>query len=301
MRSSAVFALLVSSAPAIARGDGLFQGPHARLLCMPSVLDDKLDLAPYVVPRCASRETVSDASAGDDSPEPACAAASAAAHAGDAETPVASAPQTEGPAPVPELVLDDRALRWQGEVAVGTNLESAVVDGTNVSSWPSLTFGGGLASGRLVALASYTVTAEHYPGSTSTALASTAQPTFEDTDGIVHRLGLAGRYSILHGVSGGVLGDLWVQGDGGEEFTRWDRGGLLERPYFGIGLGWQGGIASSAHRRHALYIAVRVQVARRSDLDDALATCSAPCTEATPPERWADRSLELRVGFVWGS
>ncbi|HEY3801966.1 MAG TPA: hypothetical protein VGL61_05135 [Kofleriaceae bacterium] len=224
----------------------------------------------------------------------------AVAQASDDDSPVACTPQTDAPAP--ELVLDERALRWQGEVAIGNNLTSAVVDGTHVSSWPSVTLGGGLAIGRLVALATYTLTAEHYPGSTSTALATSAQPTFVDTDGVVHRVGLAGRYSILHGASGGgVLGDLWLQGDGGEEFTRWDRGGLLARPYFGISLGSQVGFASSLHRRHEMYVALRVQVAARNDLDDAAATCSAPCTEATPPERWADRSLELRVGFAWGN
>ena len=280
MRSSIAFALLVSSTPAVA-------GPTQ----IPSV-GDHADLASYLVPRA----TVSDASTGDDSDEH--TAATTVAQASDAETPTASA-QTDT---APPLVLDDHALRWQGEIALGTNLESAVVDGTDVSSWPSLTLGGGLATGRFVALATYTLTAEHYPGSTTTALATTPQPAFEDTDGVVHRLGLAGRYSFLHGASdGGVLGDVWLQGDGGEEFTRWDRGGLLARPYFGVGLGWQTGFASSAHRRHQLYVALRVQVARRSDLDDALATCSAPCTEATPPERWADRSLELRVGYAWGN
>ena len=214
---------------------------------MPCLVGDETDLAHFIVPRCEPRPTVSDASTDDDSAER--TAATATAQASDADTPVASAPPTDAPAPA--LVLDDRALRWQGEVAIGTNLESAVVDGTDVSSWPSLTLGGGLATGRFVALATYTLTAEHYPGSTTTALATTAQTTFEDTDGIVHRLGLAGRYSILHGASdGGLLGDVWLQGDGGEEFTRWDQGGLLARPYFGIGLGWQTGFASSAHRRH---------------------------------------------------
>lgn len=289
MRSSVAFALLVSSTPAVA-------GP-TRIQCSASTVGDDADLAGYLVPHCAPRTTVSDASACDDPAEP--TAASTVAQASDAETPTTSAPPADASAPA--FVLDDRALRWQAEVALGTNLESAVVDGTDVSSWPSLTLGGGLATGRFVALATYTLTAEHYPGSTTTALATTAPATFEDTDGIVHRFGLAGRYSFLHGASdGGVLGDVWLQGDGGEEFTRWDQGGLLARPYFGIGLGWQTGFASSAHRRHQLYVALRVQVARRSDLDDALATCSAPCTEATPPERWADRSLELRVGYAWG-
>jgi hypothetical protein len=31
-----------------------------------------------------------------------------------------------------------------------------------------------------------------------------------------------------------------------------------------------------------------------------MATCSAPCTEATPPVAWSDRSYLLETGFVFG-
>ncbi|HTR52149.1 MAG TPA: hypothetical protein VMJ10_15655 [Kofleriaceae bacterium] len=309
MRSSVAFALLACATPAVAGHFDDVIDPHAKGQWPPEECKpDPSDL----VPRCPSRTQVADAddspprtrvADADDSPPPVepgeirAATVAALLQRHDSETPTVVLPA----AAVPDrLVLDDSALRWQGEAAIGFG--NAVVDGTSVSAWPSLNLGGGIASGRFAALATYTLTAEHYSASGATALSTTPAPAYEDTDGIVHRLGLAGRYSVLHGVSDiGLLGDMWLQGDGGEEFTRWDRGGLLERPYVGIGLGFQGGLASSAHKRHAMYVAVRVQIARRSDLDDALATCSAPCTEATPPERWSDRSIELRVGFAWGN
>jgi len=296
MRSSVAFALLAFATPAVAGHFDDVIDPHAKGQwppeeCKPDPHD--------IVPRCPSQVVVAETSSSDDDSAGEVDSATVAAllQRNDSETPAAVQP---APADPERLVLDDSALRWQGEAALGFG--NAVVDGTSVSTWPSLTLGGGVASGRLVALATYTLSAEHYPGPGATALTSSSAPAYEDTDGIVHRLGLAGRYSISHGASDlGLLGDIWLQGDGGEEFTRWDRGGLLERPYVGLGLGFQGGLASSAHKRHSLYLAVRVQIARRSDLDDAPATCSAPCTEATPPERWSDRSVELRVGFAWGN
>jgi len=295
MRSSVAFALLGLATPALAGHFDDVVDPHAKGQwppeeCKPDPTD--------IVPRCPSRVVVADS---DEPPlepgEVSERAVAAVLRRHDDETPPVVQPVAAAP---DRLVLDDSALRWQGEAAIGFG--NAVVDGASVSTWPSLNLGGGIATGRFAALATYTLTAEHYSATGATALSSAAPAAYEDTDGIVHRLGLAGRYSMLHGASDvGLLGDVWLQGDGGEEFTRWDRGGLLARPYVGIGLGFQGGLASSAHRRHAMYVAVRVQIARRSDLDDALATCSAPCTEATPPERWSDRSIELRVGFAWGN
>jgi hypothetical protein len=154
-------------------------------------------------------------------------------------------------------------------------------------------------------LGEYTLTAEHYVAAPDGVVAlGSAQLPARDTDGLVHRLGAVGRYAFLHGTTdadGALLGgSLWVQGDFGEELTRWDEGGLLARPYLGVGIGVQGALRGAVGRRHAMYLAFRMQVARRTDLGNAGATCSAPCTEATPPEVWSDRSWQIRLGFAWG-
>jgi hypothetical protein len=253
-----------------------------------------------IVPRCPTQVAASGDVTDDDSPpqpedfDARLARASARAEI-DRETP-SPPPRDAEPPPV---IVDDDLVHWQGDLALGYG--NAVVDGADVDSYPSVAIGGGVRRGRWTALARYTLSAEHYHAPVVDQAAMGPPPPFQDTDGLVHKLGLVGRFSFLHGSTDeGLLGDLWLQGDGGEEFTRWDRGGLLARPYVGFGLGFQGGIQSANGRRHSAYLALRVQLARRSDLANAAATCSAPCTEATPPERWSDRSLGLEVGFAWG-
>ncbi len=207
------------------------------------------------------------------------------------------------PAPPPPPPIDyDRAWGWQADVALG--IGSAVVDGVGVASWPQLSVATGMHHARLALLGEYSLGAEHYQAPSNAVTALGSAPA-RDTDGVVHRFGAIGRYAFLHGIvdtDGGsqLGGDIWLQGDFGEELTRWDEGGLLARPYFGVGLGIQGSLRGSGHRRRAMYMALRMQVARRSDLGSAGATCSAPCTEATTPEAWSDRSWQLRLGFSWG-
>jgi len=196
----------------------------------------------------------------------------------------------------------ERDWRWQADVALGFG--SAVVDGVGVANWPQLAVTAGSHFARLSVLGEYSLGAEHYSAPASGVIAMGSVPA-RDTDGVVHRFGAVARYAFVHGIvdtDGGsqLGGDIWLQGDFGEELTRWDEGGLLARPYLGVGLGIQGALRGSPHHRHALFMALRMQIARRSDLGGAGATCSAPCTEATPPEAWSDRSWQLRIGFLWG-
>jgi len=211
------------------------------------------------------------------------------------------APAPPPPPPRPPPIDYERDWRWQADVALGVG--SAVVDGVGVANWPQLSVTTGAHFARLSLLGEYSLGAEHYQAPSNAVIALGSAPA-RDTDGMVHRFGAVARYAVLHGIvdtdASQLGGDLWLQGDFGEELTRWDEGGLLERPYFGVGLGLQGALRGSPHRRHALFVAVRMQVARRSDIGGA-PTCSAPCTEATRPEAWSDRSWQLRIGFLWGN
>jgi hypothetical protein len=208
------------------------------------------------------------------------------------------------PPPRPPSIDYERLWGWQCEVALG--LGSAVVDGIGVGNWPQLSGAIGMQHARVTLMGEYSLGAEHFHAPQDGVIAlGSAQLPARDTDGLVHRFGAVARYAVLHGTvdtDGGsqLGGDIWLQGDFGEELTRWDEGGLLERPYLGVGLGIQGALRGAPHRRHALYVALRMQIARRSDVGSAAATCSAPCTEATPPEAWSDRSWQLRLGFLWG-
>jgi hypothetical protein len=211
-------------------------------------------------------------------------------------------PAPQAPLPRPPPIDYERSWRWQADVAFGVG--SAVVNGVGITNWPQLSVTTGAHFARLSLLGEYSLGGEHYQAPSNSVIALGSLPA-RDTDGIVHHFGAVARYAVLHGTtdtdSGQLAGDLWLSGDFGEELTRWDEGGLLERPYFGIGFGLQGTLHGSPRSRHAVFVAVRMQVARRSDVDSAASTCSAPCTEPTRPEAWSDRSWQLRVGFLWGN
>ncbi len=273
--SIALAALACTSPPALA--GSLETDPGPPLPCEWRHYDEE--------PRCPGRVARLDYNDGTD-----------ATQAGDAE-PMPAAPP---PAPARPPLGEPRDWQWQGDLALA--LGNARVDGAAVDTYPTLVAAAGVHRERWTLLGEYALGGEHYHAATI-ALGSTTLPP-RDTDGIVHHVGVAARYAFLHGFTAddtlAADGDLWLQGDGGEEFVRWDEGGLLARPYLGLALGLQGALHGQGHRRHAMYLAFRVQVARRTDLDGAAATCSAPCTEATPPAVWSDRSVQVRIGFAWG-
>ncbi len=125
--------------------------------------------------------------------------------------------------------------------------------------------------------------------------------------GQLHRFGGMGRYAIGE-IGGGdsvpLQGQLWVEGGGGREVIRWDKGGRLGRNDAAFGIGGELNVMARRHSRRptvfSLFYAFRMTVARgpRSQKVE-MATCGGPCDEPTKPSPW-DLGLFFNLGFSWG-
>jgi hypothetical protein len=195
--------------------------------------------------------------------------------------------------------LEDR-LRWHA--ALGFQLGSMRVDGAALDYIGGVTAAAAIQLDRVVVRGEYTLSGVEFHGSASDSRG--ALPPFDQTDGVMQRVGLVARYAFGKVASAPELdatraiGELWLEAGAGEERIAWDRGGVLERPDVVIGIGTTGAVRSGAHR-NGLSAAFRVYVARRTDLDST-PTCSAPCTAATPPVAWSDRSYMLELDYSVG-
>jgi hypothetical protein len=195
--------------------------------------------------------------------------------------------------------LED-TLRWHA--TLGFQLGSMRADGAALDYVAGVTAAAALQLDRIVLRGEYTISAVEFHGSSADSRGGL--PPYDDTDGVMQRVGLVARYAFAKAASAPeldatrVIGELWLEAGAGEERIAWDRGGVLERPDLVIGIGTTGAVRSGAHR-NGLSAAFRVYVARRTDLD-SIPTCSAPCTEATPPVAWSDRSYMFDVDYTIG-
>lgn len=225
----------------------------------------------------------------------------------NSEPPHVQAFDSDPPPPAPAKVRGiDYELRprWQG--GLGVRFGSLRIDGVDADYKVGVVLAGGVHLDRLAVLGEYALAGVAYHGAGGAAAAlGSAVPT-SDTDGIAHRLGIAARYAIAKASSVAevgepqVIGELWLEAGAGEQLVQWDKGGLLERPEFTLGVGMQTSARTKALHRGGMSISFRVGFARRTDLDGAAATCSAPCTQATPPAAWSDRSYALDLTYVFG-
>jgi hypothetical protein len=228
-----------------------------------------------------------------------------------AQTPGQAADEERPPARVklatgepPEVLGPDleEALRWRS--SVGAQLGSMTINGESLDYVLGVTAAGGIQLDRLIVRGEYTVSGVHYTG--PSGLARGGAGTQSDTGGVMQRVGLAGRYAFgkLDSPSyvGEVqaIGEMFVEGGAGWEHIAWDKGGVYQRPDLMIGLGTTGALRGDT-RRSGLTFAFRMYVGRRTDLDSAAPTCSAPCTQATPPTAWSDRSYMFDAEYTFGN
>ena len=238
----------------------------------------------------------------------------ATAHADDGdpdlEHDLAAAGYATTPAPVAHHAIDyEQRVRMQGEIDL--RVGPASVDGTHVGTVAGAAGALGAHLGRFTLLGDYAISPISYPSMPAVDVAAHGQPLpIAGSDGLLyHRLGVTGRYSFAKAESAPgslaedmqMLGELWLEGGVGEEIIQWDRGGTFERPDLALGIGMQGMLRTSADRRGGVFFAFRVHFARRTDLDGLGPTCSAVCTQATPPSQWSDRSYMFETGFVFGN
>lgn len=195
----------------------------------------------------------------------------------------------------------EQRVRWQSELSVF--LGDAAIDHVDASTSPGYSLATGIHDDRITLLAEYTLAEVHYRAPIATD-ATLGTPLYFDTSGLLHRIGLTGRYSFVKLSSGEGLvrwhGDSWLEAGIGEQIARWDRGGTFTRPDLALGIGIEGARRGSSARRAGVFVALRFQLGRRTDIDSA-PTCSAPCTMASPPAAWSDQSLLLHVGFLFGN
>ena len=219
-----------------------------------------------------------------------------------ADPPVRSLPgEREAAASYAEAMDYEHRLRWQ--VELGLFLGGAPIDGVPASTSPGYSLAAGLHRDRVTLLGEYTIAELRYRAP-NPMLAAQGDTLLVDTTGILHRIGVTARYAFAEQIAGaGVakwVGELWLEGGVGEEVARWDGGGTFARPDVVFGLGMQGARRGSSRRRGGLFVAIRVGVARRTNVDNAAATCSAVCTMPSQPAQWTDRSALLHVGFLFG-
>jgi hypothetical protein len=196
--------------------------------------------------------------------------------------------------------------------SVGLRYGNLVIDGESAGWFPELVLQGGVHLDRFTVLGEYAGSIVHHDADTEGALpatssASTLPVNEQTTDGVMHRLGVYGRYALARGMSqpdsaGGAqsIAELYLQLGGGMEIIQWDLGGRLVRPEVSAAIGFLAAHRSGPHARHGWFLDARFQVARRIDRDDAAPTCAAPCTEETPPVAWSDRSVLFETGFLFG-
>jgi hypothetical protein len=219
----------------------------------------------------------------------------------DSPTPPPLPGEHEAAAAFAAAIDYEHRVRWQSELALF--LGPAPIDHVLASTTPGYTLATGMHLDRLTVLAEYTIAELHYLAPSASASAQ-GEVIYADTYGLSHRIGVANRYSFVKLESGeGIsrwFGELWLEAGTGVQIARWDRGGTFVRPDVSFGIGMQGARRASAARRGGAYVALRVQLARRTDIDSP-PTCSAPCTMASPPASWTDRSALLHVGFLFGN
>jgi hypothetical protein len=196
----------------------------------------------------------------------------------------------------------EQRVRWQSELSLFVG--DAPIDRVDASSSPGYSIASGIHDDRVTLLGEYTLAEVHYRAPYMSA-ASTIMPVYYDSSGLLHRVGITGRYSFakLSSAEGVVRwhGDAWLEAGVGEQIAHWDAGGTFRRPDLALGIGLQAARRSSSAARTGVFVALRAQFGRRTDIDNAPPTCSAPCTMASPPAAWSDRSLLLHVGFLFGN
>jgi hypothetical protein len=195
----------------------------------------------------------------------------------------------------------EQRVRWQSELALFVG--AAPIDHVDASTSPGYSIASGVHRDRVTLLGEYTLAEVHYRAPIM-GDASQGAPLYFDSSGLLHRLGLTARYSFVRLATGeGIarwFGESWLEAGIGEQIARWDRGGTFTRPDLAFGIGLQGSRRASSSSRAGLFVALRVHIGRRTDIDDAPPTCSAPCTMPSPPAAWSDRSALLHVGFLFG-
>ena len=195
----------------------------------------------------------------------------------------------------------EHRIRWQSELAMFVG--AAPIDRVETSTSPAYSLATGIHRDRLTLLAEYALASISYRGpSTSTSTMGGTNDT--ETSGFLHRFGATARYSFVKTgadlSTGSWSSELWLEGGIGGQIARWDNGGTFARPDVVFGIGIQEARRESARTRVGLFAALRFEVGRRTDVDYAPATCSAPCTEPSQPAAWSDRSVLLHVGFLFG-
>ncbi len=195
----------------------------------------------------------------------------------------------------------EQRVRWQSELSLFVG--GAPIDHVEASTSPGYSIASGIHDDRITLLGEYTLAEIQYR---APYLAQTVgSPTYFESDGLLHRFGLTGRYSFVKLASSeGIVrwhGDAWLEAGVGEQLARWDRGGTFTRPDLAVGIGLQAARRGSSASRTGLFVALRVQFGRRTDIDNAPPTCSAPCTMPSPPAAWTDRTALLHVGFLFGN
>jgi hypothetical protein len=275
----------------------------ASLALVPTVRADALDDE-------IAREVCGSAPSADGAVVPNCSLsegarrAFAGAHAGDDELPPTRPRASESAAEERPAVLGpdfESVLRWQA--SLGVQVGNMRVDGDPLDYFVGVTGAGGVQLDRLVVRGELTLSGVEYHG--STGLSRGGLPPYGDTDGFMQRIGIAARYAFAKGATAPELGatrsigELWIEAGAGEERIAWDRGGVLVRPDLVLGIGTTGALRG-ATRRYGLSGSFRIYFARRTDLDTT-PTCSAPCTEATPPAAWSDRAFMFDLDYTFGN
>jgi hypothetical protein len=196
----------------------------------------------------------------------------------------------------------EHRVRWQAELAVFVG--DAPIDHVDASTSPGYSIASGIHDDRITLLGEYTLAEIHYH-SPIMEVGALSSPANFDANGLLHRVGLTGRYAFVKLSSAEGLvrwhGDAWLEAGVGEQIARWDRGGTFTRPDLALGIGIQAARRASSASHAGVFVALRFQFGRRTDIDNAPPTCSAPCTMASPPAAWSDRSALLHVGFLFGN
>ena len=219
--------------------------------------------------------------------------------------------------PPPEPSIDhrpgiDHELEAHRVGEVGLRVGGSRIDGVDGGVVTEILAAAGVHLDRVTLLGEYGLSLVHHDATGNAGRDGTSSggtDTDQTTGGVMHRLGGVVRYAFWRAKSDverkdhdqqGV-GEFYVQGGGGAEIIHWDLGGRLVRPEASVGIGVLGAHRSSAHRRNGWFAGFKVQVARRIDDDGAAPTCAAPCTTATPPVAWSDRSYLFETGFLFGN
>lgn len=124
--------------------------------------------------------------------------------------------------------------------------------------------------------------------------------------GRMSRLGVLGRYSLLHSGQDKhdkVTNDFWLEGGVGRHEVAWNSGGTLTRNDAVLGFGYQFngriGRRGPEPRYFGPYFALRAHLARAPNDSTMAPTCGGPCDEQTRVSR-NDVSLFFHFGLNFG-